>query len=351
MAKERKLEWDYIKGILIILVVWGHVCSYISGDGYEKNFLTAAIRLFQMPLFIFVSGVFQHNYSNITEVRYRIISISKRLVLPYAIWIVIAAGFNLLTDRLLGFNNLTLGGGYWPLLKLCFVQSNVLWYLGCLILCEILYCILSWVSGRNRLIVLAITIFLSVLLPKDIWHFPFMWFWFVMGTVWKQMKNPKPFSLKVLIPICIVLLLLAQMFPTKYTFYNFSNCIWGEGQWITHLVIIIGRYICYGIMTIAFMMLIKEVYYQSRNSKITQRICAIGQNTLGIFVIHIIVLYYTLKPFVQVISNGDGLIPDMPFVRYYIIAPIISLTAIIGAYYVSRLIKKSRTLSRILLGQ
>ena len=111
MAKERKLEWDYIKGVLIILVVWGHVCSYISGYVYEKNFLTAAIRLFQMPLFIFISGVFQHNYSNITEVKCRIIAILKRLVLPYTIWIVIAAGFNLLTDRLLGFNNLTIGGG------------------------------------------------------------------------------------------------------------------------------------------------------------------------------------------------------------------------------------------------
>ena len=47
----RKPEWDFVKGILIIFVVWGHICSYISGE-YDKNILTAVIRLYQMPMFI-----------------------------------------------------------------------------------------------------------------------------------------------------------------------------------------------------------------------------------------------------------------------------------------------------------
>lgn len=54
----RKPEWDFVKGILIIFVVWGHVCSYVSGI-YDKNLLTAVIRLYQMPMFILVSGYFQ----------------------------------------------------------------------------------------------------------------------------------------------------------------------------------------------------------------------------------------------------------------------------------------------------
>lgn len=50
--KERSLYWDTIKGLLIILVVFGH-CGTAVG-----NNLLSVIYSFHMPLFILVSGFF-----------------------------------------------------------------------------------------------------------------------------------------------------------------------------------------------------------------------------------------------------------------------------------------------------
>lgn len=69
---KRKCNYDFIKGVLIILVVWGHCCSYLSGSNYEKNLLTSYIRLFQMPLFIFMSGYFVKSVYKIDELYDRV---------------------------------------------------------------------------------------------------------------------------------------------------------------------------------------------------------------------------------------------------------------------------------------
>lgn len=208
--------------------------------------------------------------------------------------------------------------------------------------------------SRSRLnIILLASLIVSILIPKDIWHFSFMWFWFVMGVFWKEVGQAftEKAKLKYLIPLCILLLLLAQLFPTEYTFYNYSNCVLnGDGLWILRLALIIGRYICYGIMTIAYMLLFKKVFDYKRDMSAVKSICNIGQNTLGIFIIHIIVLYYTLRPCIQTMTSGEGLSPGLPLIRYYVIAIIISFIAVIGTYYATRLIKKTRIISKLLLG-
>lgn len=42
-----------------------------------------------MPMFIFISGYFQKDYSTFSDVKNRVITIAKRLVVPYVIWILI----------------------------------------------------------------------------------------------------------------------------------------------------------------------------------------------------------------------------------------------------------------------
>lgn len=57
----RDLSFDFIKGVLIILVVLGHVIQGLYGidnpDVWE-NLLFTIIYTFHMPLFIFISGYF-----------------------------------------------------------------------------------------------------------------------------------------------------------------------------------------------------------------------------------------------------------------------------------------------------
>lgn len=50
--------FDNIKGLLIILVVVGHVAHPVHNDNPTISCLFDVIYLFHMPLFVFVSGLF-----------------------------------------------------------------------------------------------------------------------------------------------------------------------------------------------------------------------------------------------------------------------------------------------------
>lgn len=55
--KERKIYWDNIKGLLIVLVVFAH-CLFDLQDRRFNNMLVDGIYYFHMPAFVFVSGYF-----------------------------------------------------------------------------------------------------------------------------------------------------------------------------------------------------------------------------------------------------------------------------------------------------
>lgn len=107
--KQRQEEWDFVKAILIVFVVWGHVCSYISNATYERNLLTSVIRLYQMPMFILVSGYFSKPSETLNDVKRSFSKISTGHLIPYVSWCIIGAliifGMN---EILLG----QIGGGY-----------------------------------------------------------------------------------------------------------------------------------------------------------------------------------------------------------------------------------------------
>ena len=61
MTKERLAYFDNLKGVLIILVVIGHLlepCARLGSEGLAGFRVLDFIYMFHMPLFIFVTGLF-----------------------------------------------------------------------------------------------------------------------------------------------------------------------------------------------------------------------------------------------------------------------------------------------------
>jgi len=59
MEKERDYLFDNIKGLLILLVVFGHMIeSFAFKKSTSINVMYYAIYTFHMPIFIFISGYF-----------------------------------------------------------------------------------------------------------------------------------------------------------------------------------------------------------------------------------------------------------------------------------------------------
>lgn len=65
----QRLDWiDALKSILIIIVIWGHLIQYYSGETeFWENSIWEIIYSFHMPLFIFISGYFFKNKPNLIE--------------------------------------------------------------------------------------------------------------------------------------------------------------------------------------------------------------------------------------------------------------------------------------------
>ncbi len=60
-ARDRVALFDNVKGLLIILVVVGHIMNPVHNDNPAQSALFDIIYLFHMPLFVFISGLFAKN--------------------------------------------------------------------------------------------------------------------------------------------------------------------------------------------------------------------------------------------------------------------------------------------------
>lgn len=87
MTEKRDFVLDNVKGLLIILVIFGHLIEpfIFRGNSYLDDIYTA-IYIFHMPAFIFVSGYFskKHNVKKILEI-FIVYSFWQLIVYPFVI--------------------------------------------------------------------------------------------------------------------------------------------------------------------------------------------------------------------------------------------------------------------------
>ena len=344
-----------MKGILIIFVVWGHICSYVSGI-YDKNFLTAVIRLYQMPMFILVSGYFQKKGGgSATEFKNQVLKTFKTLVIPYAAWVLIASGADCVSAFLFGGDKVN---SLKQIVVTVLDNANILWYLGCLIVFQICYALLSWLSGylgKKEIWILSLLVLL--VLPIDIWYTCFLWPFFLLGRLLNRLGDLEARSKKLkLLPLligCVLLTVVSQFYPTSLTFYNHTNFLFegGVSEILSQLLLVFVRYALYGIVTIVFLLMFFSVYKRFNHSQIVRMVSNIGQRTLAIFVIHIILLFYFFKPLVFLITEGKGFLPNLPGIRFYIVATILTAITVAVCILLSNLIERNFLCARIMLGK
>lgn len=80
---------DNIRGIAIVLVVWGHIIqTMICPNNFDANIVFRVIYSFHMPLFMFISGVLVYNPNRKIDEKWLWKKV-KTLVIPFIIWIFI----------------------------------------------------------------------------------------------------------------------------------------------------------------------------------------------------------------------------------------------------------------------
>ena len=111
----RDNKMDNLKGMLIILVVMGHMLELVMDQGVSK-YLYELIYTFHMPLFVFVSGYFYH---------FQIQKLLSHLVYPYFVFQLL---FTLFSRYILGKG--TAIGFTQPYWIMWYLMAMILWSIG-----------------------------------------------------------------------------------------------------------------------------------------------------------------------------------------------------------------------------
>lgn len=148
-TRERDLSFDFLKGVLIFLVVLGHCLNQLHTE-HTQAALDVWVYSFHMPMFMFVCGYFAaHTLQKGTY--YTCKKMAHRLLIPAVLW-----------SAIIFIEKLTYGGH--ASVRLFYDACRGTWFLWCL-LGLYLIAVLLWNTKRRWVWVLGISIAFYVLWP------------------------------------------------------------------------------------------------------------------------------------------------------------------------------------------
>ena len=277
-AVERKRgrddSFDFVKGILIFLGVYGHtivvygqVAPTIYGD-YGENLFFSVIYSFHMPLFVFISGYFATHTLNKTMSECAR-KVWHRLLIPAMIWSVV---------QFLIFY----WGGYARGLDSMVMDSlRSVWFLYCIASLYLVgNCVFKFGKWKYPIaVVLMVVMYLCYKLPGVAYIEYFQpirqWPLFVMGVFYYEYKqNLSPSFLKILVAVSTMVYVclyiwLASNHPLEYIRSSENYLL---------------RAVVYQTGTITWFAVFRMLYHLIATSRIASYIVIIGRNTLGIYV-------------------------------------------------------------------
>ena len=308
---ERDYSFDFIKGFLIILVVLGHsIYSYYGNESWY-NPIFNIIYTFHMPLFIFVSGYFfqscmRRSFPELVKHRF------KRLLLPTMIYTSILL---LMFGVSVNFKLNSL----WEIYGIL----RTYWYLICLFVLTILYYIFlkSPVVIKSILIITYIISiifyeYLPVLILKDC-QIIRMTLIFGLGIAYRyntdrihQFLNENRLFLYLFIFACFGGILLIRLF------YGINMTTYQAP------IRIIDGIAC---SMIAFIILKKTFKPINRYcSAISKHLCCSGTKSLGIYLIHMILIKFISYLHVDLTWSEPCIVIGSLFIIVYLISFLIT---------------------------
>ena len=316
MASTRLLYIDILKAFTIYLVLWGHAIMHFQPD-YKESYIFQVIYAFHMPLFMMLSGYFA-----ISSMKMEIVPFIKKkfrqLLLPciswgVLCWIFISSGlihgeFHLELRKLFtGW--LGLIDNFW-FLKSCFICYFLAW--------------LCWHCGKFKLFAIACVWFLCMLQGR--FHLNMMFPSFIVGMYLRENCYVEDVMLRRIYIFIILFIALLT-----YKIYNQGNI-----GFIVQLVLgLSGSLSCIGIFKLASN---GNLLYQALDVWV-----AIGQATLGIYVIQAILLETLMSQYIS--------LDTWPIHMIVLTLPIMSLFVMLVCYEIVRLINCSDIMSFLLLGK
>lgn len=341
--KKRNGYIDFLKGIAIILVVFGHNIQYGSGSNYLQNefffdnIIFKFIYSFHMPLFAIISGYLFFLTIKKYNTKMVIIKKIRSLLVP----LLTCCTLNILVISL----NYYLEYKRIPpnlLENFMYLLSNSLWFLPAMFISSIIVLLIEKIKFKYKDIMYIIITIVMMILPNYL-YFPlyfYMFPYFAVGYLYNKFKGPTAFN--KIKNNHLVMLLIIMLFGITLSFYNYDSYIYTSSLSILNnkkqILIDLYRYII-GFLGIIVIVYISSFIYEKCKNKFIRLIEKIGKLSIGIYILS---CYFNIYVFIKLAS---GFIPNL-FI--WIIETLVTLTMF---YLGASLIDKVPILSKYILGK
>lgn len=357
---DRRGDLDFIKGVLIFIVIWGHVCPNSSGMEYTFSWCALAriTSLFAMPLFFMISGYFLKPCKSFFYFRLQVKKSFWRLAIPLVSWGLIASFFKFNAwEHIHALSSFTVSDSFLLLKKIFGFTVGFYWYISALLLCIFFGTFLYWITERLPqhlgIYILYSSVFLIPCIPLDLFHFSFFWPFYIMGSLVKnddsiaRLSNQiKRIPLVYMIVLSLGCVFLGYSFMPANTFYYASyNPVVGG-----NLVLIMLRYFFYWVSTLCAFIIFERIYCSPKRNMITIFVEKAGKESLFLYMAHMVILFHIYHPIIMMNTNSQGLMPNNPIVKFYIFSTLISVLLFVSLYLLSILNKRNRLINILLMG-
>lgn len=199
---------DFVRGIAVFLMIWGHCIQYLINDpNFWDNQVFKTIYTFHMPLFMLISGYVGY-WSIKGDFKHYLINKIKSLMVPMISYAIIIALFVCIKDNNLNLVNFLVN-----------VKANWcgLWFLwSCLLISIIVGFIQFYIHNKYLKILFyvfgVIIIALAPLTSNNLFMYPF----FIIGFLSNKYKLTNKEYCKYIEIISIIIWIIMTCFFKKY---------------------------------------------------------------------------------------------------------------------------------------
>lgn len=341
---------DYLKGVTIFFVLWGHSIQYMTCDlSFFSDVVFKKIYSFHMPLFMFLSGYVFFWTCNRKELTDIIISRIRGLGMPMGIWGLVSFVISL---RIVIPKSIIQG------MRVYFSNCLSIWFLWAVLASSIIVGAIYKSRFKHRFIkYLFMFLFMSLIavLPGNKYNL-FVYPFFIVGFIFNEYKvfEHKVF-IRIIVPFIIAGWIIMLLFYREEHFIYISGIspfgsefgFWGQ------IKIDIYRYLIGFLGTLSVIYIFEIVYRLLRYNKVAKIIIYGGRHSLDIYVMQRLVLEYVLAAvFVKFVDYcGINYFTKNMLLFDYVYSFLCSLLCFAILLFGAKQIEKSRIISFLLFGR
>lgn len=282
MNMSKRLEYiDCVRGVAMILVVWGHCIQHlIGGDLFWNNPMHIFVCSFHVALFMFVSGLFLGRSFKI-PLKNVVFSKIKRLLIPLYLWsIIYSVIYYLLFNTQYSFYQFFIENPF-----------KSFWFLRSVFICYVVSCFFMKILKKDIYACVVSVLFMLILpdnlrLALDKYVYIFFWcgYFFYKYLYWIL-----KYKRLILVLSIISFFVVYVLWQNEFYIYRYGMSFYKVGgvenvefvDLLSHLNILIARLII-GLSGSIMIYLIIEMIY----GKYLYVVSIIGKETLEIYVVH-----------------------------------------------------------------